>query len=171
MPSQFTFYSNKNSEVLISNTSYGNTNISVVSANVLSSQSDSSVIGQLLVTKTNTVDNNNNVYANFEWQIQFNSNANVPPNLLALSFGFFNQTTSGQNPTEKIPVGQSQVVVTGGINSASCNGEYCNQFGYCNKTKYASSSFRQYDIYFPQLVASYTNVFNSLPQQNVAPLA
>jgi len=175
MPAQITFYSNKSSEVLVSETSsvsIGTTTTSVVSLTILSAPEDSAVIGSGLVTKTATVDQSGNVFATFVWQFKFNANNSltIPDDLLSISFGFYDQTTSGVNPTEVIPSGSNSVTVTGGVVGAASNGEFCNQFGYCNKTKYNSSPYRQYDVYFPQLVASYTNAFNSLPQTNVAPL-
>ena len=172
MPAQITFYSNKSSEVLVSELSYGSTTVSVVSGKILSTPNDSSSLGTLLVTKTTTVDQSGNVYASFVWDFKFdkNNSLTIPADLLSISFGFYDQTTSGVNPTEIVPAGSNSVTLTGGVMGPMCNGEFCNQFGYCNKTKYNSSPYRQYDVYFPQLVASYTNAFNSLPQKNVAPL-
>lgn len=175
MPAQITFYSNKTSEVLVSETSsgaIGTSTTSVVSLDILSAPEDSAIIGSGLVTKTATVDQNGNVFAKFDWQFKFNedNSLTIPDDLLAVCFCFFNQTTSGVNPTEIVPAGSNSVTLTGGVLGPCSNGEFCNQFGYCNKTKYNSSTYRQYDVYFPQLVASYTNAFNSLPQTNVAPL-
>ena len=172
MPAQVTFFSNKTSEVLVSSSTNGSTTTSVVSLNILSAPTDSAVIGTGLVTKKATVDQLGNVFATFKYQFKFNKNNSltVPDDLLALAFGFFNQTTSGVNPTEIVPADSNSVKLTGGVMGPYSNGEFCNQFGYCNKTKYNSSTYRQYDVYFPQLVASYTNAFTSLPQTNVAPL-
>jgi hypothetical protein len=171
MPAQFSFYSDKNSETVLSTTTSGSsTYTSVISANLLASASSSTPIGSLIVTKSNVTDPSNNIWATFKWCFKFNnSNAiSVPPNELVAVYEFFNQTTAGSNPSENIPAGGSGTF-TGSINNAS-SGEYQNQFGYVIKTK-DQSAFRRYDVYFPQLVANYTNVFNSLPQPNVAPLA
>jgi hypothetical protein len=90
--------------------------------------------------------------------------------MIQASFAFFNQTTSGENPSEIIPAGQTSVTVTGGINQASSTGQFCNQLGYVVKTK-DETRYRQYDVYFPEQVVTAKNVFNSLPQQpSVAPL-
>jgi hypothetical protein len=173
MPAQFTFYSDKSSEVLLSTSVSGPTTTSVVSANILASASASaSLIGSALVTKTNTIDGSGNVWAIFNWQFQFNSGntLSVPADQLVVTFSFNNDTTSGSNPTESIPTGQTSVTVTGSIQNYS-QGAYQNQFGYVTKVKSATTNFRQYNVFFPQLVANYTNVFNSLPQPNVAPLS
>lgn len=163
MPSQFTFYSDKMSETIVSTESYGMTVVTNMTANVLSSPNNNTQMGTLFIKKINTLDNNKNVWSEFEYKIKLDSG------IVIFNFNYFNQTTTGENPTELIPAGKDSVVLTTGLLSSSASGIFCNQFGYVNKTKNASQ-FRQFDVYFPQMVCSYTNVFNSLPQPNTAPL-
>lgn len=172
MPANFKFYVNNASEksVVIMMTSDSNATTQV-SAPVLGSEDDTDIIGTLFAVKTWNKDAYGNELSTFEWYIQFFDNSGLPTNsTLKLLFTWFNQTTGVENPTEKIPNGQTSVVYTGSVDSLGSSGEFLNQSGYCNKTNYSTKSFRLYEVYFPQAVVTYTNVFNSLPQPSVAPL-
>lgn len=166
MPSQFTFYSDKNSETIVSTETYkminGMTVVTNMTANVLSSPNNNTQMGTLFIKKTITLDNNNHIWSEFEYKIKHEHG------IIIFNFNYFDQTTTGENPTEIVPNGNS-VVLTTGLLSSSASGMFCNQFGYVNKTKDATQ-FRKFDVYFPQLIASYTNAFNSLPQPPHSPL-
>jgi hypothetical protein len=172
MPANFKFYVDKASEQAVVIMMTSDTNATTqVSAPVLGSEDDTDIIGTLFAVKTWNKDAYGNQWATFEWYVQFFDNSGLPTNsTLQLSFTFFNQTTGVENPTETIPAGQPSIVVTGSVNSLGSSGEFLNQSGYCNKTDYSTKSFRLYEVYFPQAVVTYTNVFNSLPQPSVAPL-
>jgi hypothetical protein len=183
MPASFTFFVDKASEKVLQ-TTYGiveNTWYTLVEVDVLNDDPHANsglkhhqVIGSMIIEKQTVIASHDNVWAEFNYAIVFNEGnpMNLPAgDVLALSFSFFNQTTTSENPSEIIPAGETSVTLTGGVDSNQCSGEFLNQFGYCEKVKDETTSFRKYSVFFPQLVASYTNVFNSLPQPSVAPLA
>jgi hypothetical protein len=175
MPAQFTLYSDKNSEILVSSVQdvigYASTYTTVLTGNVLNAASNSNKIGDYIVTKVASQDASGNVWSQFDYSFQITSpNDGIPTGAISFTLNMFNQTSFSSNPSETIPSGSSSVTLTNGLTSAISTGAYCNQFGYVQKTK-SASNFRTYAFTFPQLVASYTNVFDSLPQPSVAPLA
>lgn len=164
MPSNFNFYVNKSSEKSVLVIDQPTYKVTQGSATVLGSQTDSNVIGSVLFTKTWNQDASGSSQASFEWKIVFNNNTSLPQNsILNLNFEFKDQTTGSNNPTETIPSGSTSVTVTGAVQNLASSGEFINQPGYCNKTKSSSSSYRLYEVYFPQAVVTYTNVFNNYP--------
>jgi hypothetical protein len=181
MPASFTCYVNKASEVIVDSSSelpitLNGKGITLVSAPILGSKHDSDVIGTMMISKLYTEDNIGNKLATFTYTLKFNADSDLPSSpfsdVLCLTEKLYNNFTIPENgnPSENIPAGESSVVLTGAVNQFESSGEFCNQFGYFNKTK-DLTQFRTYEVNFPQLVASYTNVFNSLPQPSVAPLA
>lgn len=178
MPAQFSFYTDKASEVIIESqvTPDSKSGVMLISSNLLSSKDDTNSIGRLLITKSFATDLDGSLVADFTYTAKFNSSSGLPSSpfsdVLVFTTKLYNNITipASFNPTEIIQPGQTSVQLTGAVNQFNSSGEFCNQFGYAVKTK-DTTNFRKYDVYFPQLVANYTNVFNSLPQPSVAPLA
>lgn len=172
MPAKLKFYVNEDNEQAVVIMMTSDTNATTqVSIPVLGSEDDTDIIGTLFTIKTWNKDAYGNEWVTFEANIQFFDNSGFPTNsTLQLNFTFFNETNGTINPTEVIPYGKTSIIATGSVNSLVSSGEFLNQSGYCNKTIISTSPFKLYEVYFPQAVVTYTNVFNSLPQPSVAPL-
>lgn len=179
MPAQITFYADKSSEVIVESqlTPDGKSGAYIISSDLLSSRDDASSIGRLIINKVFATDLDGSIVADFTYTVKFSANSGLPSSpfsdVLVFNTKLYNNVLippASKNPTEIIQPGQTSVQLTGGVVTSQSSGEFCNQFGYAVKTK-DLTNFRKYDVYFPQLVANYTNVFNSLPQPSVAPLA
>ena len=178
MPAQFTFYTDKFSEVVVdSRVSFGKTGVIVVSCNLFRSDTNDTVDGRLLITKSFTTDVDGTIVATFEYTAKFNEASGLPSapftDVLCFTTKLYNNITIPQNfnITEIIPPGQTSVQITCAIDQFLSTGEFCNQFGYVDIITNSNTIFKQYNVYFPLLVAQYTNAFNGLPQPSIAPLA
>jgi len=182
MPAQTSFYTNSDQEIVLSSTevsaSFNSIIVTaIVTSPIYSSMECTTKVGTFLCTKqvtsVNGATSGEGLFATFSWQFQF-SEGNIlqlPANELDATFNLAGSVVILPNPTELLPLGASSQTYNGSANSAHGNGEFLNQFGYLVKTKYATSPVRKFDVYFPQLIAQYTNAFNSLPQPSLAPSA